>query len=701
MISFVSRLTGRKEARYRSESEWWKNLSAAESLQFLLSVPRFFSELPLVFKPYQGQNQSPEEFYMLPKIVMNGLPPRGRAKNLQYVPGPPYSGYYLELEVSDRGETEELLCITLKLKVRDITLETYELSGPHASYRAEWLPAWVDQHLVKPFSRRSVTEERRAEVSIANFRDHVKEAILSGGQTGVHSLGLSYASMAYRSQENLRKILWPKVYDSLLYSGDVDSARIVAELDEMKIGREKRHLACYLAEHYGHRLPAILLCCGVLESLEDPHLLHVERLLFPEGTPAPHEKTNTLQAHFGSCLAELQTAGYYLGHPEAFKLADPATILASLHWTLPLWPIWYGESVWAPLRHFAGDARTLHKELRRLLPGLLTWCRNEGPKPWPPAPPLRAKLAPIASDTNLRLFDEHNEDPTYRQLRGHLMAGDWSDVQRHMDITKDCEEREFYLRALTRSKELPTWMEEWSKLRPNDPSVWLLRGYHSTRLAWAAGYDAHNPDHAASKNREFFYSRLEVARDELLQAAALDPFDPCPYAGLLMTAIGLRLSHQKAYQYFVEMTKRDQEHYWGHWHMLQYLCQKWHGSHELMFRFARDLSEARPAGSDIHVLLVSAHIERAAADGMTRSYFCKDCVREELRLAYRRSLKSCFNHETRNTFRVRNAFALAFFLAEMKTELREVLGPLRGRITEIPWRYFGDPLSIAHQAHAV
>lgn len=680
-----------------SHGAWWPAASAADSLRSLLNVPRCFSEISLVFNSH---HTSDAYFASLPNIVTAELPPRGRVRLVQHAPGLPFSGYYLELEVGDVSENPGQAFLALHLKVPGITLETYGVSIPLDSYDRDQLAGYALQYLVSPFSRRTVAEGCEDPEFVQNFHRSVHHNGVNRGLAGSHELALSLASIAYRSQEEDRMAMWPRVYDALLFAGDVEAAGVVIDLDEMRQGRDKRHLACHLARTYGHKLPAMILCAGALESSSDAHLLHLERILYPGGAPATQEKTNTLSAHFGDCLAELRMAGYYLNHPKGLKSGDPDAILRSLHWSLPLWPIWYGDKVWQPLQKIATDVRSLHRELKRLLSGLVNWCKTEGPKPAPPVPPIEARLAPIASDTKLRLFDEHNEDATYRQLRGYLMSGDWSDAARLLEATYDSEEREFYLRALTRWKDRPGWMEEWASIRPSDASIWLLRGYHSIRWAWEARGEG-DSDEVTPDQWKLFYERLKMAREELLKAAQLNPSDACAYAGLLKVALGLSISHEEAYGYFMEMIQRDQEHYWGHWHMLQYLCLKWHGSHDLMFRFARDISEARPAGSDIHVLLVDAHIERAAADGMPAAYFCKDSVRDELRLAYRRSLLSCFYRETRNTARICNAFALAFCYSGMKTELKEVLERMRGRITDVPWSYFGDPLYMGRHAYTV
>jgi hypothetical protein len=681
-----------------SEGMWWPGRSAADSLQHSLNVPRFFRHLPMIVTSCPKAHASGMDISALPAFVAERLKARGRVRSIEHVAGPPFSGYFLELaiEIVSRDD-EEYLRTRLTLKLPEIFLERYEAILPSDSLSNDTLAITIDEHLAIPFSRRLDEDNQDGIADLASFHDAALSAALSDGLSGVRHTGIKAASIAYRSDEEARKTIWPKVYDALLFSGDIEAATIVAHLDEILAGRERRHLGCHLARHFGHKLPALLLCAGALEALEDHALKQIEWLIYPAGTPVTREKQSILTGHFGSGMATLREAGHHLANPKVFKTNEPSAILHTLRWSLPLWTLWYGPKIWPALQKLSGDVKSLRRELRRLLSGLLAWFKKEPLKQAPTPPPMQAKLTAIQANDKLRLFDAYNEDSTCRQLRGYLQSGDWSEVKRLLDELQDWEERDFYTYSLSRSKERPDWLDKWAEARPGDPSIWLLRGNHSVYWAWEARGPG-DEDELTEERRRPFLKRLKQAQDELVRAAELDPADPCPFSTLLKVATGLRLAQQDVLTVFQELVRRDPEHFWGHRHMLVYLFERHQGSHELMFRFVRDISKTRPQGSDLHGLVVEAHIERAAVDGMAAGYFLKSEVKEEIMLAYRQSLLSNYYRETRNTARMSNAFALAFFYSRQKEPLERELLRMRGRVTKAPWCHFGNSMVVAKHA---
>src|SRR6185436_114566 len=78
----------------------------------------------------------------------------------------------------------------------------------------------------------------------------------------------------------------------------------------------------------------------------------------------------------------------------------------------------------------------------------------------------------------------------------------------------------------------------------------------------------------------------------------------------LVSARALNAPREEALERLAELRRRDAHHAYGHHMMLVFLCEKWHGSHEEMFDFARSASGQAPDGSRLHALIANAHLER-------------------------------------------------------------------------------------------
>ncbi len=119
------------------------------------------------------------------------------------------------------------------------------------------------------------------------------------------------------------------------------------------------------------------------------------------------------------------------------------------------------------------------------------------------------------------------------------------------------------------------------------------------------------------------------------------------------------------------------------------LTQKWGGSHDQMFDFARHYSSGSAAG-DLHGLIAGAHIERwfwsdAFADEpeIAQSYFKEQSVIDELCLHYE-DLKQTRTEDVFSYLAV-NRFAVCFYLSNQKAQLHDALSFLGGNVTKMPW----------------
>jgi hypothetical protein len=204
-------------------------------------------------------------------------------------------------------------------------------------------------------------------------------------------------------------------------------------------------------------------------------------------------------------------------------------------------------------------------------------------------------------------------------------------------------------------------------------------------------------DTVSDKGHDLFKQRLQQADRELSQAAKLDPADPTPWAHRLTVARGLGLGQGHARQLYQEAAKRYPQHYTAHMQMLAVLTEKWGGSHQAMFDFARKAAERAGEGSHLGVLVIYAHIERWLyyrfdddKKGMDK-YPKERATQEECTSQYQRSLGSPQLQVRRTTILARNVAAMWFFLAKDRKRLQSEVAQIGNAYTDSPWGYWDTP----------
>ncbi|GAA3747717.1 hypothetical protein HDA32_001552 [Spinactinospora alkalitolerans] len=108
---------------------------------------------------------------------------------------------------------------------------------------------------------------------------------------------------------------------------------------------------------------------------------------------------------------------------------------------------------------------------------------------------------------------------------------------------------------------------------------------------------------------KLFRATLANAREPLLAAAELDTADPVPWECMQWLALGLELERDHKDAIWRNIAERCPTLMSAHWGRLQVLAEKWGGSHEEMFDFARQVVDAAPAGQPLTAMLPLAHAE--------------------------------------------------------------------------------------------
>ncbi|WP_229700843.1 hypothetical protein [Streptomyces camponoticapitis] len=289
-------------------------------------------------------------------------------------------------------------------------------------------------------------------------------------------------------------------------------------------------------------------------------------------------------------------------------------------------------------------------------------------------------------------------DPPTPELRTALTAayaGDHAPARDLLAATRlgaEWERRGGYVPRLAESAlHSPGWLDAWLAESPRDPDALLVKAEHRVQQAWEIRTGARASDVSPDQFRAFF-ALLDDAVPVISAATELNPTDPVPWQVALTHARGSQAPRAVFDAYWAEATARAPHHYGCHLSALQYLCDKWYGSHEEMFDFAeRAAAEALP-GSKLNALPLLAAVEYdVVADGAP-SEGGGPIDRSRIHAALRRAqeLSDAYPHDDPEVAGVRNHLALMLILADRHGEALEQFRAVGVHATEYPWAYLGD-----------
>lgn len=291
-----------------------------------------------------------------------------------------------------------------------------------------------------------------------------------------------------------------------------------------------------------------------------------------------------------------------------------------------------------------------------------------------------------------------------KRVRNDLKQGDLSSLKALLAVAGpgSWDDRDFFCEVLA-PKVGDHLLDSWCKSEPQSALAFLVQG----RALLERAHDARGhgtADTVTDEMRQRFLSLLQLAEQSLQKAAELDPTDPTPWAFLVATSRGLGQGIEEAQQRFQEAVRRDPTHYSAHRQMLTSLCEKWGGSHEMMFDFARGAANRAAEGHDLATLIINAHIERWLyfdfdEDPKGAKQYLKDAaVRQECLAAYMRSLASPQIQVRRSTIYARNTAAMWFFLARERNYLLGEVAQIGEAYSRVPWCYYDTPAKKAYAA---
>ncbi|WP_328672388.1 hypothetical protein [Streptomyces sp. NBC_00328] len=288
-------------------------------------------------------------------------------------------------------------------------------------------------------------------------------------------------------------------------------------------------------------------------------------------------------------------------------------------------------------------------------------------------------------------------DSALRAALAAARSGDWeptAELMARTRTTRDWDRRNRYSAGLAELALHHTgWLDDWHRKRPGDPDLALVAAQLEISRAWEIRTAA-RARHVSQEQFQAFRVVLRDAEPVLRTAADLNPGDPVPWRILIAHAMGLGAPRPVFDEYLARGREADPHHMGLHRSAVQYLAQKWYGSHEEMFGFAESAAAAAPEGSPLRGLPLHAVTEYAVEHEAGSGRSPVDWSRIEGHVEAGLNLSAGYEPGDRRASDLRNHLALGLIRSRREAEALEVFRLIGTDARTFPWAYLGDPREI-------
>jgi hypothetical protein len=282
--------------------------------------------------------------------------------------------------------------------------------------------------------------------------------------------------------------------------------------------------------------------------------------------------------------------------------------------------------------------------------------------------------------------------PAAYGLREQLKYREYFSLSQQLDRCRheDLQSYALCMAALGDWPGRPTFLDGWVWYAEHLAESWLARGIHS--LKWA--FESHEPGHSQPQGMlamHTFFQRLEMAEEDFKRAAQVQPDNPEPYAYLIASGGALNLDRQTLQDRFTQLLVRDASHFQGHSNMLIALYRRPEPVENILFAFARQVTNAGPFGSPLHALIPQAYIERWAMSLFSQdreaadTHLRESSARTEIYAAYQRLFNTPEYTKTALEPILAGYFAVAFYLLEDRAGVFDAMHKIADYAIAYPW----------------
>ncbi len=294
-------------------------------------------------------------------------------------------------------------------------------------------------------------------------------------------------------------------------------------------------------------------------------------------------------------------------------------------------------------------------------------------------------------------FDPDCGDAALTTARQDIIIGRWQGLRELLAATGPAWlARGHRVRLLAQACASTSTLESWLSAEPRSADALVLRAATETARAFHLAI-------AAGRGVPIDRQRIDSAAMACFAAADACPDDPTPWISLISVVRlypgGVR--RQELARWWDELYERDPDSMEGHLQILHYYSSRWHGTHGLMYDFARDAAGVAPPGSPLPVLVQYARVEEyrySLEDAKIRQsnvgtgrHWNNDGAASDVRRTWQRWITERADGppapgELRDLNYLTHAACWAG-LTDLAGSLFTLLGP---RGTRTPWSYTGD-----------
>ncbi|MEM7091777.1 MAG: hypothetical protein AAF567_02145 [Actinomycetota bacterium] len=290
-------------------------------------------------------------------------------------------------------------------------------------------------------------------------------------------------------------------------------------------------------------------------------------------------------------------------------------------------------------------------------------------------------------------YDPFLGDKEARAAAKALDEGDWIPT---MALLKGSGDHSFHMGLIAAEANIRGF-HTWADNHPTGQSLTML-AMRQMADAWAIGRTKAG-DRSQSEIDDAFRAQLAIADRSVAHACGKDPEMADAWAAAIPIATGLGLGLQSARSRFDRAHSLHPFHRNATISMLRAHFERWGGSHDSMFGFARWVSGEVPPYSELQAVLPIAHLEYVAANGKELIHFARRENVVELQDVVRRFIDAT----PREPARPEQLEALNTFVAVLgklhplpEQLLEECILRIDDRPTPIPWRRGENDLAEAY-----
>ncbi len=222
--------------------------------------------------------------------------------------------------------------------------------------------------------------------------------------------------------------------------------------------------------------------------------------------------------------------------------------------------------------------------------------------------------------------------------------------------------------------------------RKSEKAQWLSADY-GIYTAWQIRGNGY-ADTVSEEAQKGFYNALISARKDAQSALDINPNYVPGYTALVAIAMGLG-NRMDATLAFEAGSAIEPLNFRLHERYLEVLKEKWYGSHDEMFEFARS-HYSDNSNSALNGLIALSHFEFWLGKDKTKAaiYLKQKNTQEELKHYVKPLLKGTSKNRGEDNIVALNYFALLFYYGDKEKDAYKVFQRIGNRFTHWPWMIF-------------